>query len=39
MRKVFGCVLVAFALFAGTAGFVVLSAQQVSACEKDYKGT
>jgi len=33
MRKVLGFILVAFALFAGTAAFVTVNPHQVFACE------
>ena len=33
MRKVLGFILIAFALFAGTAAFVTVNPHQVFACE------
>jgi hypothetical protein len=39
MRKVLGCVLVAFALFAGTAGFIAVSSQHAFACDGDHRGS
>ena len=33
MRKVLGFILIAFALFAGTASFVTVNPHQVFACE------
>ncbi len=39
MRKVLGWVLIAFALFAGTAGFVTASSQQAFACDQDHRGS